>query len=97
MKITRETTAGKPSDYLHGKLTQAELVAWGERAMMGADFESPDAEMLSDIVVRPGLADVTEFERQNGDRFARNLVRPGGAAIPACLAAGEEYARHERE
>ena len=41
MKITRETTANKLSDYLHGKITQAELVDWAERTMMDADFEPP--------------------------------------------------------
>ncbi len=39
MKITRQVTADKLSDYLHGRATQAELVDWAERAMMDAGFE----------------------------------------------------------
>jgi hypothetical protein len=33
MKITRQTVADKIADYLHGKLSQAELVDWAERAI----------------------------------------------------------------
>ena len=33
MKITRQIVADKIADYLHGKLSQAELVDWAERAM----------------------------------------------------------------
>jgi hypothetical protein len=29
VKITRQTVADKITDYLHGKLSQAELVSWG--------------------------------------------------------------------
>lgn len=38
MKITRQTTADKIADYLHGKVTQAELVDCAERAMMEAEL-----------------------------------------------------------
>jgi hypothetical protein len=31
MKVTRQTVANKIADYLHGKLSQAELVDWAER------------------------------------------------------------------
>ena len=61
MKITRQATADKLSEYLHGELTQAELVDWAERAMMDADFDEADAELLADIIGRLGLADVAEF------------------------------------
>ena len=61
MKITRQTVADKITDYLHGKLSQAELVDWAERAMMDADFDQADMDLLSDIVGRLGLADVAEF------------------------------------
>ncbi len=56
--ITRQIVADKITDYLHGKLSQAELVDWAERAMMDADFEETDMEVLSDIISRLGLADV---------------------------------------
>ena len=38
MKITRQIVADKIADYLHGKVSQAELVDWAERAMMDADL-----------------------------------------------------------
>ena len=75
MKITRQTTADKLSDYLHGKITQAELVDWAEHAMMDADFEPADADLLADIIGRLGLADVAEFglRWQDCEDFLRRL------------------------
>ncbi len=75
MKITRETTAEKLSDYLHGQVSQSDLVDWAERAMMDADFEPGDAELLSDIIGRLGLADVAEFGLRwlDSEEFLRRL------------------------
>ena len=39
MKITRQATANKLSDYLRGKVSQAKLADWAERAMMDGEFE----------------------------------------------------------
>jgi len=50
--ITRQIVADKIADYLHGKVSQAELVDWAERAMMDAEFEEADTEVLSDIIGR---------------------------------------------
>jgi len=61
MKVTRQTVAKQIADYLHGRLAQAQLVDWAERAMLDADFADADAELLADIVGRLGLADVAEF------------------------------------
>ena len=61
MKITRQTVAKQIADYLHGRLAQAQLVDWAERAMLDADFAEDEAELLADIVGRLGLADVAEF------------------------------------
>jgi hypothetical protein len=61
MKICRQDVADKIAEYLHGKIRQADLVDWAERAMMDADFAEGDAELLSDIIGRLGLADVAEF------------------------------------
>ena len=36
MKIPRQIAADKIADYLHGKVSQAELVDWAERAMMSS-------------------------------------------------------------
>src|SRR5439155_12890781 len=75
MKITRQIVADKITDYLHGKLTQAELVNWAERAMMDADFDDADVDLLTDIVGRLGLADVAEFglRWQDCEEFLRRL------------------------
>ena len=75
MKITRDTAADKLRDYLHGKLTEAELVEWAERAMMDAQFDSGDAESLADIIGRLGLADVAEFglRWEDCEEFLRRL------------------------
>ncbi len=75
MKITREITADEIADYLHGKVSQAELVDWAERAMMEADFEEADVAVLSDIIGRLGLADVAEFglRWQDCEEFLRRL------------------------
>ena len=75
MKITRQSVADKITDYLHGKLSQAELVNWAERAMMDAEFDESDVDLLTDIVGRLGLADVAEFglRWQDCEEFLRRL------------------------
>jgi len=75
MKITRQVAADKIADYLHGKLSQAELVDWAERAMMDSDFEEADTEVLAEIIGRLGLADVAAFglRWQDCEEFLRRL------------------------
>ena len=75
MKITRQIVADKIAGYLHGTLSQADLVDWAERAMMDADFDEADANILSEIVGRLGLADVAEFglRWQDCEEFLRRL------------------------
>ena len=75
MKISRQIVANKITDYLHGKISQAELVDWAERAMMEAGFHEPDVDLLTDIVGRLGLADVAEFglRWQDCEEFLRRL------------------------
>ena len=75
MKITRQVAADKITDYFQGRVGQAELVGWAESAMMDADLESADAELLADIVGRLGLADVAEFglRWQDCEDFLRRL------------------------
>src|SRR5438046_1020594 len=75
MKITRQIVADKIADYLHGKVSQTELVDWAERAMMDADFDETDMDVLSDIIGRLGLADVAEFglRWQDCEEFLRRL------------------------
>jgi hypothetical protein len=75
MKITRQIAAEKIADYLHGKVGQAELVDWSERAMMDAELDEANIEVLSDIIGRLGLADVAEFglRWQDCEEFLRRL------------------------
>ena len=75
MKITGQLVAEKIADHLYGKVTQAELVDWAERAMMDADFDDADADLLTDVVGRLGLADVAEFglRWQDCEEFLRRL------------------------
>ena len=75
MKVTRQITADQIADYLHGKLSQAQLVDWAEGAMMDGQFDPTDAELLTDIVGRVGLADVAEFglRWQDCEEFLRRL------------------------
>ena len=61
MKVTSKQVAQKLIDYLHHRITLTELVDWAESAMMEADFEEQNLEMLRDIVSRVGLADVRAF------------------------------------
>ena len=73
--ITRQIVADKIADYLHGKVSQAELVDWAERAIMEGDFDEVDVDLLTDIVGRLGLADVAEFglRWQDCEEFLRKL------------------------
>ncbi|MGB9776982.1 MAG: hypothetical protein ACPLYD_06585 [Anaerolineae bacterium] len=61
MRISRQQVAQKIIDYLHHRITFAELVDWAESAMMEADFDEKDADLLKTIVARIGLADVRAF------------------------------------
>lgn len=75
MKITRQIVAEKIADYLHGKVAQAELVDWAERAMMDGDFADAETDVLAEIIGRLGLADVAEFglRWQDCEEFLRRL------------------------
>ena len=61
MKITRQKIGQKLIDYLYHHITLVELVDWAESAMMEADFEEKDFELVRDIVSRVGLGDVKAF------------------------------------
>ena len=60
-RITRRDSARKLIDYLHHKITLAELVDWAETAMIEGEFEQEHLEVLREIVARVGLADVRAF------------------------------------
>ena len=61
MTITRQAVAGKIADYLHHRITQAQLVDWAENALMDEEFDEKDAGTISAVVSRLGVADVRAF------------------------------------
>jgi hypothetical protein len=61
MVITKQTVADKIAAYRHHRITQAELVDWAENALMEGEFAEKDAEVISGVVSRQGVADVRAF------------------------------------
>jgi hypothetical protein len=61
MTITKQTVADKIAAYLHHEITLGQLVDWSERALMDGDFAERDAETLSHVIGRLGVADVRAF------------------------------------
>lgn len=61
MKVNRQTVALKLTDYLYHRITLPQLVDWAEWAVMDADFDARDMNLLREIVGRLGLADVRAF------------------------------------
>ena len=61
MPISKQTVAAKLAGYLHHELTLAQLVDWAENALMEGDVEAGDAEAISAVLARLGVADVRAF------------------------------------
>ena len=61
MKVTRQKVARKLTDYLYHHITLSELVEWAESAMMEADFDEQNLEIIREVVGRLGLSDVRAF------------------------------------
>jgi cobyrinic acid a,c-diamide synthase len=61
MTITKQTVADKIAAYLHHEITLAQLVDWAEHAMMDGELAERDAQTLSAVVARLGVADVRAF------------------------------------
>jgi hypothetical protein len=61
MRVNRQMVALKLTDYLSHRITLSQLVDWAERAVMDADFDARDMNLLREIVGRLGLADVRAF------------------------------------
>jgi cobyrinic acid a,c-diamide synthase len=62
MVVTRKMIVEQLTAYLHQKLSLADLVDWAETAMMEAEFEEADFEVIHHIIKRLGLADVRAFQ-----------------------------------
>jgi len=61
MTVTRQVVADKIGEYLHRRITLAQLVDWAENALMDAEFDEKGAESISAVVARLGVADVRAF------------------------------------
>ena len=61
MTITKQTVADKIADYLHHEMTLTQLVDWAERTLMDAELAEPDAQIVSNVIARLGVADVRAF------------------------------------
>lgn len=61
MVITKQTVAEKIAAYLHHEITPAQLVDWAENAIMDGELAERDAETLSPVIARLGVADVRAF------------------------------------
>ena len=61
MKVNRQMVALKLMDYLHHRITLPQLVEWAEWAVMDADFDARDVNLLREIAGKLGLADVCAF------------------------------------
>ena len=61
MIVTRQIVADKIADYLHHRITLAQLVDWAEKVLMDNQFDEKDVESISGVVGRLGVADVRAF------------------------------------
>ena len=61
MIITKQQLAVKLLNYLQNKISLEELVAWAENALMEADIQDEDTNVIRDILAQLGLADVKTF------------------------------------
>ena len=61
MKITKKTVADKIAAYLHHEITLAQLVDWSENALLDGELAERDAQTVSTVIARLGVADVRAF------------------------------------
>ena len=61
MTITKQTVADRIAAYLRHEITLAQLVDWSERALLDGDVTERDAEVISTVIARLGVADVRAF------------------------------------
>jgi hypothetical protein len=61
MTITKQTVADRIAAYLHHEITLAQLVDWSENALMDGELAERDAQILSSVIARLGVADVRAF------------------------------------
>ncbi len=61
MTITKQTVADQIAAYLHHELSLAQLVDWAECALMDGELGERDAQTVSAVIARLGVADVRTF------------------------------------
>lgn len=61
MKINKKMVFDKIQKYLNHEITIEGLVDWAENAIMEAEFDDQDFDLILKIVSRIGLADVKAF------------------------------------
>jgi len=61
MIITRRSLAEMIMRYVNREITLASLVNWAEEMVSDADFEKEGFDVIRDVLLRIGLADVREF------------------------------------
>lgn len=61
MPITKQDVAKQFAAYFHHRIALNQFVDWAENAMMEAEFEEKDAEVIAAVVARLGVADVRAF------------------------------------
>jgi len=61
MLVTKDILTEKLTNYLNGEISLNDLVNWAERMLCEEDFDKKDFQIIRDILVRLGLADVKEF------------------------------------
>ena len=61
MTITKQIVAEQIAAYLHHDHTLGQLVDWSERVLMDGELAERDAETLSHVIARLGVADVRAF------------------------------------
>ena len=61
MTITKQTVADQIAAYLHHELSLAQLVDWAECALMDGELDERDAQTVSAVIARLGVADVRTF------------------------------------
>ena len=61
MTITKQIVAGKIAAYLHHEITLAQLVDWAEAALVDAQLDEHDPQILASVIGRLGVADMRAF------------------------------------
>ncbi|MBA3648112.1 MAG: hypothetical protein H0W62_06110 [Chitinophagales bacterium] len=59
--ITKEMVSQKIYDYLNHSIPVEQLVTWAEDAMIEEEVKESDADIISEVIARLGVADVQNF------------------------------------